>query len=62
MGLLGKIIVRIGFSVTIVALFVFEVLMFATIAEMFNSVVLIFGIISAIILFERYLSEEDRAE
>lgn len=62
MGLLGKIIVRIGFSVTLVALFVFEVLKFAEIADMFNSVVLVFSIISANILFERYLSSEEQAE
>jgi len=62
MGLLGKILIRIAFSVTIVALFVFEVLLFVTVAEMFNAVVLIFTIISANILFERYLSKEEQME
>ncbi len=63
MGLLGKIIVRIVFSVTIVALIIFEVLKTTTIADMFNSALLIFAIISTDILMERYLSRgEDDVE
>lgn len=59
MGLLGKIMVRIMFSVIIVVLIVFEVLKVATPAEMFNSSMLLFAIISANMLFERYLSRDE---
>jgi len=62
MGLLGKVIVRIVFSVTVVVLFVFEVLKTATIADMFNSALLVFAIISTNILMERYLSRESEEE
>lgn len=58
MGLLGKVIVRIIFSVSVVTLFVFGVLKVTTIADMFNSSLLVFAVISANILLERYLSSE----
>ena len=58
MGLLGKVIVRIIFSVSVVVLFVFGVLRVTTPADMFNSSLLVFAIISTNILLERYLSRE----
>jgi hypothetical protein len=58
MGLLGKVIVRIVFSVSVVALFILKVLRVTTIADMFNSALLVFAIISTNILLERYLSSE----
>lgn len=58
MGILGKIITRIVFSISIVALFVFDVIRVTTVADMFNSALLIFAIISTDILLERYLSRE----
>ncbi|MBY8998837.1 MAG: hypothetical protein KGD60_14005 [Candidatus Thorarchaeota archaeon] len=58
MGLLGKIITRIIFSVSVVVLFVFGVLRVTTPADMFNSALLVFAIISTNILLERYLSRE----
>ena len=49
---------RIVFSISIVALFVFDVLRVTTPADMFNSALLVFAIISTNILLERYLSRE----
>ena len=59
MGLLGKIIVRVVFSASIVVLFVFRVLKVTTYADMFNSALLVFAIISTAMLLDKYLSNED---
>ena len=62
MGFLGRIFTRIVFSVTIVALIFFGVLQVATVADTFNSVLLIAAILSANILMENYMSREDDVE
>lgn len=62
MGLLGRIIVRIVFSVSVVALFVFEVLKVSTPADMFNSALLVFAIISTAVLMDKYMSRESETE
>lgn len=59
MGLLGKIIVRIAFSVSIVIIIASGIVSInATLYDFFNAVMAVFAILSADILIEKYLSKE----